>query len=196
LTEKLRQATRITYLPTAFKKGDPMSFDSKLVLLLPLAPILLAPLSADEQNLDQILTIDQGTTPPTYTLAWWGTAGFHYLAETSNDLVTWTHAPNFNPSGANDVLSVSFSLPGARNFFRVIQFDPNDLTGFRDSDFDGLPDTWETFYFSGLGFSAADDNEPDGFSNLEEVIAGTKPNQAPDANSAAILSLSVWTPFR
>ncbi|MFH0907483.1 MAG: right-handed parallel beta-helix repeat-containing protein [bacterium] len=50
-----------------------------------------------------------------------------------------------------------------------------------DADGDGLPDAWETLYFGGAtGANAAEDNDLDGFGNLEEYLAGTDPT---DGNS-------------
>jgi len=54
---------------------------------------------------------------------------------------------------------------------------------FQDTDGDGLPDDWEFEHFG--NFTIADPNAdsdvpPDGFSNLEEFLAGTDPN---DSNS-------------
>ncbi|MCW1922018.1 hypothetical protein OKA05_05605 [Luteolibacter arcticus] len=48
--------------------------------------------------------------------------------------------------------------------------------GGSDSDNDGLPDTWENTYFSGLGQGAADDFEHDGTDNLTEFRLGLIPN--------------------
>jgi parallel beta-helix repeat protein len=44
-----------------------------------------------------------------------------------------------------------------------------------DVDGDGLPDNWELEHFGDLNESATDDNDNDGFTNLEEYIAGTDP---------------------
>lgn len=149
-----------------------------------------------ENNLGQTVWLDGSTVPPTLNHTWWGTSGMHYLVHVSTDLMTWTFLPDYNPSGANALLGIEIPIESPRIFTRIFQFDPADLSAFADTDTDGLPDIWEQYYFGGFGFSSAGDNEPDGFSNLEEVLAGTRPNQAPDASSAAILNLSVWTPFR
>jgi hypothetical protein len=47
-----------------------------------------------------------------------------------------------------------------------------------DSDHDGLPDDWETYYFGGLGPDGTADADGDGQSNLAEYIAGTNPGDA------------------
>jgi hypothetical protein len=51
-----------------------------------------------------------------------------------------------------------------------------------DQDHDKLPDQWETSYFDSLDDAqgAASDFDNDGFSDYEEYIAGTLPNQADD----------------
>lgn len=47
-----------------------------------------------------------------------------------------------------------------------------------DSDFDGLPDFWETNFFGDLAQSSVDNNDGDGLTNLEELFAGTNPTLA------------------
>jgi len=71
-----------------------------------------------------------------------------------------------------------------------------------DADGDGLPDTWETFYFGGTGVAhggPAEDWDSDGFANLSEYLAGTDPTQAGSClvltglrptNTASLLILS------
>jgi Bacterial TSP3 repeat len=44
-----------------------------------------------------------------------------------------------------------------------------------DSDGDGLPDGWELQYFGNLTQTDTDDPDGDGFSNLQEFLAGTDP---------------------
>lgn len=157
--------------------------------------------TATDENLGSRVFVDTSTSTPVYNFTWWGKTGFHYIVQSSTDLLSpWAFFENFNPSGADSVLGIGISPEGGvlipKLFFRVYQFDPSNLSTLPDTDNDGLPDIWENFHLGGLGFNSTDDNEPDGFSNLEEVVAGTKPDQAPDASSAAVLNLSVWTPFR
>ena len=45
-----------------------------------------------------------------------------------------------------------------------------------DSDADGLPDAWEEQYFGSVTQSPGGDADGDGFSNLQELQAGTNPN--------------------
>jgi len=54
----------------------------------------------------------------------------------------------------------------------------NSLSTPLDTDADGLPDAWEMTYFGTLAYGAGDDPDGDGYSNLQEYIAGTNPNDA------------------
>ena len=47
-----------------------------------------------------------------------------------------------------------------------------------DSDFDGLPDFWETRFFGDLAQGSSDNNDNDGLTNLEELNAGSNPTLA------------------
>jgi len=47
-----------------------------------------------------------------------------------------------------------------------------------DSDFDGLPDFWETRFFGDLSQGSADNDDNDGLTNLEELFAGSNPTLA------------------
>jgi hypothetical protein len=54
----------------------------------------------------------------------------------------------------------------------------NILSTPLDTDADGLPDAWETTYFSTLAYGPSDDPDNDGYTNLQEYQAGTNPNNA------------------
>lgn len=58
--------------------------------------------------------------------------------------------------------------------------DPTVYNASGDSDGDGLPDAWEMAYFGTLAYGANDDPDRDGYSNLQEYLAGSNPM---DANS-------------
>ncbi|MBN1672640.1 MAG: lamin tail domain-containing protein [Kiritimatiellae bacterium] len=45
-----------------------------------------------------------------------------------------------------------------------------------DADQDALPDDWEQHHFAGIGQPTDADPDGDGFSNIEEYVAGTDPN--------------------
>ncbi len=49
-----------------------------------------------------------------------------------------------------------------------------------DADGDGLDDAWEMAYFSTLAWGAEDDNDRDGYSNLEEYNGGSDPTDPMD----------------
>ena len=56
--------------------------------------------------------------------------------------------------------------------------------GAGDTDGDGLPDSWETTYFGGLGQTAAGDFEHDGTDNLTEYRLGLIPNSGSSSFTA------------
>ena len=56
--------------------------------------------------------------------------------------------------------------------------DPTVKNISGDSDSDGLPDSWEIANFGSLGYGANDDPDRDGFSNLQEYLAGSDPMNA------------------
>jgi len=59
-----------------------------------------------------------------------------------------------------------------------------------DSDHDGMPDDWETYYFGGLSRDGTADTDGDGQSDLAEHIAGTNP-----CDPASVLRLTAaWSP--
>lgn len=136
--------------------------------------------TASDENLGSRVTVNASTTPPTYAFTWWGKLNSHYIVQVSADLVNpWIFVADFNPGGADAVLGLGYITDSPRIFFRVYQLDPADLSTLPDGDTDGLPDIWEQFHFNGLGFNGASDNEPDTFTNAEEVIAGTVPTKPP-----------------
>lgn len=62
-----------------------------------------------------------------------------------------------------------------------------DLLKIVDTDQDGLPDWWETEHFGNLAQSATDNPDSDHFSNIEEFLTGTSPDDA--ASQLAFSSL-------
>ena len=60
-----------------------------------------------------------------------------------------------------------------------------NLVGIMDPGGNGIPDWWETDHFGGIGIDPAADPDGDGFTNLQEYLIGTDPN-----NSASQLAVS------
>ncbi|MBN1674123.1 MAG: lamin tail domain-containing protein [Kiritimatiellae bacterium] len=58
----------------------------------------------------------------------------------------------------------------------VVEDSP--FSAAEDSDQDTIPDDWETAELGGTGYDPEDDKDGDGFSNVEEYIAGTDPDDA------------------
>ena len=132
--------------------------------------------TATDTNLGSKLTVDSSTLPATYTFSWWGTSGCHYLVQQSFDLLLpWSFLPNFNPSGADAVLSVQFATDANKCFFRTIQFDPNDVPASMDTDGDGLPDKWELYYFGDLSRDGTGDWNNDGILDRDAFRFGLDP---------------------
>ena len=162
------------------------------------------------------LAYDSSTT--TYTLSWYGTASHTYFIQHSLDLVTWNTMPVIE-SGANAALAWSIQINVDKTFFRLLvsdlptggdpetaDFDGDGLDNITevnlgsnpisaDSDRDGMSDAWE--HLHGFNLTVADsagDADSDGLSNLAEFLAGTNPNTAASAVSAATFSLVVGSP--
>jgi hypothetical protein len=159
-----------------------------LVLLFSCAvPVPLSSLhaqAASEPGLGSKLTVDSATIPPAYTFSWWGSAARHYLVESSPDLATWTFLPDYNPAGANAILSIQFTTDANRYFFRVVQFDPNDVSGLDDTDGDGLPDKWERYYFGNLSQNGSGDWNSDGLLDRDAFRFGLNPKGGDESEVA------------
>lgn len=68
---------------------------------------------------------------------------------------------------------------------------PNNAAYAVDSDEDGLPDEWEMAYFGHLAFSALDDANGNGKTNLQAFLTGADPSGTPipAASAWALLAL-------
>jgi RHS repeat-associated protein len=58
-----------------------------------------------------------------------------------------------------------------------------------DTDWDGLPDDWERYWFGNLSQSGRDDPDGDGFTNFEELERGTNPLLADEGGALTISGL-------
>jgi hypothetical protein len=83
----------------------------------------------------------------------------------------WVAGHDLGPQATNRTLRLDMSTD------RVVRADYQFLDEI-DLDNDGLPDRWEALYFGGLSFGANDDLDHDGFTNAEELHAGSVPDQA------------------
>ncbi|HLC57916.1 MAG TPA: hypothetical protein VJH95_05055, partial [Candidatus Nanoarchaeia archaeon] len=63
-----------------------------------------------------------------------------------------------------------------------------DTTGSEDGDQDGLPDRWEERYFDDVEFYTSDDDpDNDGFTNIQEYVSGTDPNDGESKPESGIV---------
>lgn len=132
--------------------------------------------TADESNLGSTLVIDGTTEPPTLNFSWWGKYGYHYIVETSEDLLNpWTFYVGSAVRGEDAPISVGVATSATRYFLRAIQFDPNDVSGLTDSDNDGLPDKWELYHFGNLDRDGTGDWNNDGLLDRDAFRFGLDP---------------------
>lgn len=125
---------------------------------------------------------------------------FDVLVSTDNS--TWTTALSGATSSGTSLELEQFDLPGdpVATYVRIVAHGYNgDVNAFNsytevvindthvpaveinpDSDDDGLPDDWETANIGSLSENAYDDHDGDGANNLEELIAGTSPDDVLD----------------
>lgn len=141
-------------------------------------------------SLASSISVDNTTTPATYSFSWWGKSDHHYIVETTPDLFTWSSLTNFNPSGADARLGIEYTNDAPCLFFRVIQFDPDDVSEAWDTDGDGLPDKWELYYFGHLGRDGSADFDGDGLSDRFEFQGGGNPITTPDATATERLNFT------
>ena len=137
-----------------------------------------------------------------WRLKWWGKSGRTYFIQHTDDLKrTWQWLP-FVEAGNGSVREWGFNSSGDRFFLRLKYSDiPTDNPSLADFDGDrisnldevkqgtnpllaadtnsnGLPDDWETFYFGAIGQNPNADPDSDGWSNIQEFQAATNPTKA------------------
>jgi hypothetical protein len=94
--------------------------------------------------------------------------------------VTWNGEPLELQTGTPS-FTLSFGQRG-----RVERLDLALLSAAPDSDGDGLPDWWESYYFGNAGTQPEVDSDGDGLSDGQEFLAGTNP-----LDPASVLAVSV-----
>lgn len=104
--------------------------------------------SATDLNLGEQVQVDP--VNQIYTLSWWGTAGWTYFIQESDDLVNWSWVPVIE-SGNNAVIEWGFTSNASRLFFRIVA-NNTPTSDPSTADFDG-----------------------DGISNWAELLAGSSP---------------------
>lgn len=73
---------------------------------------------------------------------------------------------------------INHATPSGYLTGKVLSGGRLDLARMVDTDADGLPDWWETDYLGGLAGGPAADADNDGFTNLQEYLIGTLPNNS------------------
>jgi hypothetical protein len=136
--------------------------------------------------------LDLEVRTPTLTFAGnalsngWSYAGGAADRTNNVEQVVW----NVSTTGLVEVCVNAHITPMPTQDFAVVATgDFEAWSTSRDVDGDGLPDYWEAWCLGGLQFGAADDNDNDGATNLEEYSAGTDP-----ADSDDVLAITYATP--
>jgi Tol biopolymer transport system component len=103
--------------------------------------------------------------------------------------------PHLSPIGHHLAFTSAASnfIPGDRNGMNDVFLTTVHLIQAVDTDGDGMEDNWESDFFGGLEAQPDEDADADGFTNLEEYIAGTDPR---DPHSRLRLEITTAEPGR
>ncbi len=113
--------------------------------------------------------------------AWVDAKDVTFTGSTSPSDLTWSTWTNWVARvplllGSNVVYFSGYRLDGSYLTNTSTTIVSSALTGAPDSDGDGIPDAWENIYdFNPLVADSNGDADHDGFTNLEEYLAGTDP---------------------
>lgn len=137
-------------------------------------------------DVNEGLQVFPGTTPGDFALTWWGKAGRTYFVRQSSDMVSWQYLP-LAETGVEAVSGMNFSLSAPRQFWHLVYTDIPVPTGLNawtsDFDGDGVSNHDEVF-----ATVATDpflrDTDWDGFTDAEEITAGTNPTGGDSAPAA------------
>jgi hypothetical protein len=130
--------------------------------------------------------IDEDGDELNYTWAFGDASGAQMMGRYAN--YTYSEPGNYNITvtvsdsfGGMAIDNITVDIKGTA----IDDNKTNDTNGdgsepFNDTDDDGLDDDWEIDHFGTLNYSAEDDFDDDGFTNLEEFEKETDPTKATD----------------
>jgi hypothetical protein len=146
---------------------------------------ILGPVSGSLQNNGETLSLQAPDSPNTNMVPYVTMEEIHY-----NDKAPWP--PGADGSGPSLQRRSALAFGNDPINWTAASPTPGRLGDSQDSDADGLPDWWELAH--GTNWKVPDANadpDHDGFTNLQEFIAGTDPQ---DPQSRLKLDVSIVTP--
>ena len=130
----------------------------------------------DPTNADSVLRITSVTANDSNVVVSFTTCSNKlYELEANDDLTTanWSAVVTNIPGTGSIVSTMGGVIANLSNRYYRVRL--TSLSTPVDTDGDGLPDGWELQYFGNLSQTDTDDPDGDGFSNLQEFLAGTDP---------------------